>query len=289
MLKHKMKQWLSDHQPETLRSCGVKAHPSSPRSMTPPLPLDSPSSTFEGGKNDDSTAARKISSSSGTEVERSPSTSAVNIYPSLKSKILGPKMGAPSSPLSNSMKDNTVNGNGATTSANGASSLGRSFSSTTDLAAAAAQATGLGFHSKRKREDSPTKPSPIKVVRVKEEDYYDFDGGKPTTNGGSRNNSSKPSGSKPPSGSRPSGSKQPPSSGTNVRNGAAVKDEKAEDAQGGAPKVEETDDDIARRLHQELNCAPMRHSRSRRNISCAQETMAEDPVHGQDPGILPSC
>ena len=90
MLKHKMKQWLSDHQPETLRSCGVKAHPSSPRSMTPPLPLDSPSSTFEGGKNDDydSTAGaggRKISSSSGTEVERSPSTSAVNIYPSLKS------------------------------------------------------------------------------------------------------------------------------------------------------------------------------------------------------------
>lgn len=283
MLKHKMKQWLSDHQPDTLRSCGVKAQPSSPRSMTPPLLLDSPSTT-SGGKNDDST--RKISSSSVTEVERSPSNSAVNMYPSLKSKILGPKMGAPSSPLSNtnSMKENTLNGIGATASANGASSLGRSFSSTTDLAAAAAQATGLAFHSKRKREDSPTKPSPIKVVRVKED--YNFDGAKPaTTNGGSRYSS------KPSNGGVSSKPYTSNGVGFNSRDSGAVtvtvvkEDEKEE----GLNSMEETDDDIARRLHQELNCAPVRHSRSRRNVSCAQETMAEDPVHGQDPGILPSC
>jgi hypothetical protein len=55
----------------------------------------------------------------------------------------------------------------------------------------------------------------------------------------------------------------------------------------GEPK-EETDEEVARRLHQEFNCAPVRTSRSRGGKQCAAEA-AEDPVHGTDPGILPSC
>jgi hypothetical protein len=54
----------------------------------------------------------------------------------------------------------------------------------------------------------------------------------------------------------------------------------------GEPK-EETDEEVARRLHQEFNCAPARASRGRGRMG-AQEA-ADDPVHGQDPGILPSC
>ena len=55
----------------------------------------------------------------------------------------------------------------------------------------------------------------------------------------------------------------------------------------GEPK-EETDEEVARRLHHEFNCAPVRTSRSRGGKQCAAEA-AEDPVHGTDPGILPSC
>ena len=180
-----------------------------------------------------------------------------------------------------------MNGNGATTSANGASSLGRSFSSTTDLAAAAAQATGLGFHSKRKREDSPTKPSPITVVRVKEEDYYDFDGGKPTTNGGSRNNSSKPWA---PSllRARALGSKQPPSPAPTYETVPPAVRRRRRTPPVELPRWKRpmtTSRVVCTRTQLRPHASlpqPTQHS-------CAQETMAEDPVHGQDPGILPSC
>ena len=53
-----------------------------------------------------------------------------------------------------------------------------------------------------------------------------------------------------------------------------------------------TDEEIARRLHAEFNCAPMRTSRSRRTMDLEDRRdggTPEDPVHDNDPGILPSC
>ena len=279
MLKHKMKQWLSDHQPETLRVCS-KAEPSSPTSTTPPLPLGFPGTA--NGTLDNSETKKLTAEAPRAAAARSPCpNSAVNQYPSLKSKILGPKMGAPVPPFSNNattMKENSVNG---------ASLLGGkpSFSSTTNLAAAAALATGL--HSKRKRDgDSPVKPSPIRIVRSKED--YDYDYGKPamtTTNAAAAAlQSPSKSSNKPPTSIKPEENSE---EATKVLALAAALEESEEEE---AAVKEETDDDIARRLHQELNCAPMRQSRSRRNISCTEAAMAaEDAVHGQDPGILPSC
>ena len=271
MLKHKLKQWLSDHQPEVLRGIRPAAEPSSPTSMTPPLRDPGPSAVT-AATTDVVIDSKNSSGSMSTVAEKSPSDSAVNQYPSLKSKILGLKMGVPAS------KESLVGGAGA-------SLQGKSYASTTNLAAAAALATGL--HSKRKREDAVVKPSPIKIVRVKEE----FDGEKPdkpaTTTSPSK-------GSKPPS-SQSTVKSTSGSKGAKITGKPSVKAEdgsvKTEDGsteEGTATPPKETDDDIARRLHQELNCAPMRTSRSRRNISCAQEVV-EDPVHGQDPGILPSC
>lgn len=279
MLKHKMKQWLSDHQPEALR-CGAKAEPSSPTftSTTPPL-RESPSAATGATTN-------KISAGIA-EGDKSPSNSTVNQYPSLKSKILGPKMAvgasSPSSNVSiNSSKENRLDGAAAAGTGSGGaggSLLGKSFASTTNLAAAAALATGL--HSKRKRDDSPVKPSPIKIVRVKEDYDYNVDAPAPA-----------PAAVAPALAATTTTSSKPSShSSQNAFRLAesAVKNEEKNEVEEEAAPVEETDDDLARRLHQELNCAPVRTSRSRRHTSCAQETVMEDPVHGQDPGILPSC
>jgi|APGre2960657444_1045066.scaffolds.fasta_scaffold00708_8 hypothetical protein len=49
-----------------------------------------------------------------------------------------------------------------------------------------------------------------------------------------------------------------------------------------------TDDEaLARRLHAELNCTPARTSRQQRGGPLA--AAARDRLHGQDPGLLPSC
>ena len=101
MLKRKLKQWLAVNEPGALP---VKTEPpgSPPTCVTPPLP-------------------------------RSPSTSDVNKYPSLKKKILGPKMVDADHPHAESP---------TTSSKENASTLGNKYSSnyasTSDLAAAAA-------------------------------------------------------------------------------------------------------------------------------------------------------
>ena len=78
--------------------------------------------------------------------------------------------------------------------------------------------------------------------------------------------------------------------------GGDANDEGGEGGGGddGEPKEpkEETDEEIARRLHAEFNCAPMRTSRSRRTMDLENPRdggTPEDPVHDNDPGILPSC
>lgn len=232
MLKHKLKQWLIKHEPEA-----CKVEPGSPRSTTPPL-------------------------------KRTPSMSAVNQYPSLKTKVLGPKM-EPTSPSEDSSKEN-----GRPDGEKGAYSS--AFASTSNLAAAASFATGLPC-GKRKADDVPFKPSsPVKTVRVVESEEPE-----------SRPTSPKPapSRSKPPT---PKPSRAKPSPKPKPAAGSAgPSSSDATDAGADEPK-EETDEEVARRLHQEFNCAPMRTSRSRGAKPCAQE-VAEDSVHGQDPGILPSC
>lgn len=53
--------------------------------------------------------------------------------------------------------------------------------------------------------------------------------------------------------------------------------------------VEETnDEEMARRLHAELNGLP-RTSRQRQAAQCSIQAAKTDPVHGNDPGLLPSC
>ena len=86
---------------------------------------------------------------------RSPSTSDVNKYPSLKKKILGPKMVDADHPHAESPTTSSKENAGNSTLGNKYTST---FASTTDLAAAAAFATGLQ-PSKRKREfDEPFGP-----------------------------------------------------------------------------------------------------------------------------------
>jgi|AntAceMinimDraft_5_1070358.scaffolds.fasta_scaffold25788_1 hypothetical protein len=294
MLKHKMKQWLSAHQPEALR-IGAKEERGSPTSTTPPLCESlcvTATATVTATAGVIVMSTQKVSAAEA-ERGRYASTSAVNQYPSLKFKILGPKMGGPS-PSSNACKENSHE---EAAGVLGASWLAKSTSSTSNLAAAAALATGL--HYKRKRDASPVKPSPIRIVRVKED--YDYDYGKRAGAAAAARN---PTGSLNQSNAD---ALRPPNPASKSILSHAVKKEVAVAAAAAAAAVaaaaaaeeeqedeeddpvEETDDDIARRLHQELNCAPMRQSRSRRNISCAQESVIDDPVHGQDPGILPSC
>ncbi|MDA9098792.1 hypothetical protein N9L76_07640 [bacterium] len=231
MLKRKLKQWLGEHEP----GVHVKMEPDVPWCSTPELP-------------------------------RSPSSSAVNRYPSMKTKLLGPKLEPPGSP--DSAKENgDVNGSkGAYAS---------EFKSTVNLAAAAAFATGLPC-GKKMREQEKFKPSsPMKTTRVQAEASAD---------GSERCESPKPNGrSKPPTPkpSRVKPSPAKPKPGNSYNSGPASSEET------GEPK-EETDEEVARRLHQEFNCAPVRQSRSRGGKLCAGEA-AEDPVHGTDPGILPSC
>lgn len=231
MLKHKLKRWLHENEPD---GGGVKPEPGSPRMSTPPLP-------------------------------RSPSGSAVNRYPSLKTKLLGPKL-EPASPggSNDSSKENgrVCNGNeGAYTSP---------FASTQNLAAAASFATGLPC-GKRARDYEKFKPaSPAKVARVRDE-ALEADARAESPKPSNRSKPSTPKPAKPRPSPKPKPSGGPASSGG---------------SDGSEPK-EETDEEVARRLHQEFNCAPARASRGRGRMG-AQEA-ADDPVHGQDPGILPSC
>jgi hypothetical protein len=225
MLKRKLKQWLGENEPGVL----IKREADVPGCSTPELP-------------------------------RSPSSSAVNRYPSMKTKLLGPKLEPPGSP--DSAKENGDGNKGAYASA---------YKTTSNLAAAAAFATGLPC-GKRMREMEKFKPSsPAKTTRVQSAASLD---------GSERCESPKPR-SKPPT---PKPSRVKPSPKPKQTNSASVP---ASSEDSGEPK-EETDEEVARRLHQEFNCAPVRTSRSRGGKQCAAEA-AEDPVHGTDPGILPSC
>ena len=234
MLKYKLKQWLIKHEPE---ACKVEPG-SSPWSTTPPL-------------------------------KRTPSMSAVNQYPSLKTKVLGPKMVEPTSPSEDSSK-------GERTTRRREGRVFLRLRVHVQPRRRASFATGLPC-GKRKADDVPFKKpsSPVKTVRVVESEEPE-----------SRPTSPKPapSRSKPPT-PKPSKRNHPlnrsrPRLRRPVLLGVATR--------GRMRTVEETDEDIARRLHQEFNCAPMRTSRARGAKPCAQE-VAEDSVHGQDPGILPSC
>ena len=227
MLKYKLKQWLAVNEPGALP---VKTEPGSPPTcVTPPLP-------------------------------RSPSTSDVNKYPSLKKKILGPKMVDADHPHAESPTTSSKENAGNSTLGNKYTST---FASTTDLAAAAAFATGLQ-PSKRKRDRRAIPPtSPPNVKKERSDD------------GSDRAKSPKPNKPKPkPKPRTPKASEKT--------------SQKSDD---GEPK-EETDEEIARRLHAEFNCAPMRTSRSRRTMDLENPRdggTPEDPVHDNDPGILPSC
>ena len=231
MLKYKLKQWLAVNEPGALP---VKTEPGSPPTcVTPPLP-------------------------------RSPSTSDVNKYPSLKKKILGPKMVDADHPHAESPTTSSKENAGNSTLGNKYTST---FASTTDLAAAAAFATGLQ-PSKRKREfDEPFRPtSPPNIKKERSDD------------GSDRAKSPKPNKPKPkPKPRTPKASEKT--------------SQKSDDGEPKEPK-EETDEEIARRLHAEFNCAPMRTSRSRRTMDLENPRdggTPEDPVHDNDPGILPSC
>jgi hypothetical protein len=229
MLKRKLKQWLVENESDVF----VKMEAEIPGCSTPELP-------------------------------RSPSSSAVNRYPCMKTKLLGPKLEPPGSP--DSAKENSYgNGNkGAYASA---------YASTVNLAAAAAFATGLPC-GKLKREMEKFKPnSPAKTARAQSTASLDES---------ERCESPKPR-SKPPT-PKPSRIKPSPKPKQTTSNSNSVP---ASSEESGEPK-EETDEEVARRLHQEFNCAPVRASRVRGGKQCGAET-AEDPVHGTDPGILPSC
>ena len=191
----------------------------------------------------------------------SPSTSDVNKYPSLKKKILGPKMVDADHPHAESPTTSSKENAGNPTLGNKYTST---FASTTDLAAAAAFATGLQ-PSKRKREfDEPFRPtSPPNIKKERSDD------------GSDRAKSPKPN--KPTTKPKPRTPK--------------ASEKTAQKSDNGEPK-EETDEEIARRLHAEFNCAPMRTSRSRRTMDLENPRdggTPEDPVHDNDPGILPSC
>ena len=54
------------------------------------------------------------------------------------------------------------------------------------------------------------------------------------------------------------------------------------------PSVPEDDEALARRLHAELNCTPARSSRNRGGGQ-QQAAVGRDRIHGDDPGLLPSC
>ena len=244
MLKRKLKQWLAVNEPGALP---VKTEPpgSPPTCVTPPLP-------------------------------RSPSTSDVNKYPSLKKKILGPKMVDADHPHAESP---------TTSSKENASTLGNKYSSnyasTSDLAAAAAFATGLQPSKRRREFDEPFRPSsPLSVKKERSDDGGSDRAKSPKTN--KPKQKPKPRTPKPASQSGP----QSPRQAKRVTNLDAETESEPKE-----PK-EETDEEIARRLHAEFNCAPMRTSRSRRTMDLKDRRdggTPEDPVHDNDPGILPSC
>ena len=211
MLKRKLKQWLGENEPGVL----IKREADVPGCSTPELP-------------------------------RSPSSSAVNRYPSMKTKLLGPKLEPPGSP--DSAKENGDGNKGAYASA---------YASTSNLAAAAAFATGLPC-GKRVREMEKFKPSsPGKTARVQSAASLD---------GSDRCESPKPR-SKPPT-PKPSRVKPSPKPKQTTSNSVPASSEDS-----GEPK-EETDEEVARRLHQEFNCAPVRTSRARGGKQCAAEAAA---------------
>jgi hypothetical protein len=256
MLKLRLKQWLEVHEPAALPAKPPAALDilRCPKYTMPPL-RETPGSAAPD-------APPRLPS---------PTSAAGNQYPSLKSRIL---MGT------NSSKEN----DDAATEL-GKRKLSSPRASTTNLAAAAAAATGLHF--KRTRRNEGPVASPIRVVRVKDEDLI-----------------------RPASAARPRPPPKP--SLTNPNDSDPVKSEialailaaaesldaaaaadaaaEAEIKEGDAsedPSAEPTDEEMAWKLHQEFNCAPARNSRRGRK-SCAQE-VAECPAHGADPGILPSC
>jgi hypothetical protein len=54
------------------------------------------------------------------------------------------------------------------------------------------------------------------------------------------------------------------------------------------PSLPEDDEALARRLHAELNCTPARASRARGGQAPSFQA-GRDRIHGDDPGLLPSC
>lgn len=240
MLKRKLKQWLGENAPGP--GVSVKTETEVPGCATPPLP----------------------------------SASAVNRYPSLKTKLLGPKMepqhghGSPESRKENGAGDGNE---GAYTSP---------YASTSNLAAAAAFATGLPCG--KKMEDSekfkPQSPTRLARMQTSGEGSDRCESPKP-------NNAGAGTGRQKPLTPKPSRVKPSPSKPARPQNSGGSLPGSSDDAGSDEP-VPETDEEVARRLHQEFNCAPVRQSRGRN----AREFVAEqatDEVHGTDPGILPSC
>jgi hypothetical protein len=183
----------------------------------------------------------------------------VNQFPSLKTKILGPKLEQPECDVTAVAAEVTAPRSPFSPS----------------LAAAAVAATGIAA-SKRKFTEDVFQPDPARLARELQRERD------------AANKSPKPKAPRPSPKPKTSTSSAAAALAGKSGGGDGDGGDGGDGGVGGEPR-EETDEEVARRLHQEFNCAPMRQSRSRRDVSnCAREVM-EDANHGQDPGILPSC
>ena len=128
---------------------------------------------------------------------------------------------------------------------------------------------------KRSRRDGPASPAPPRKAAT------------PVTPAPSNSGSED---------SQPAGTQQPPSRAAAQPPAATAGRTPKAPPPIVVPPKEEDDEALARRLHAELNCTPARASRNRGGAAAAAAAAAacgaqaaRDRVHGEDPGLLPSC
>jgi len=281
-----------------------------------------PSSTGgDHGRGPQNLGNSNASPSKAVDAPEKPSTSssqsAKKAYPSIKHKILGQMGASPitaaaraasETPSDDSTKtnrsssslapaDNKAKASSTMTSPNRkprpTTTAGRAALAAANKAAAAAAASPAKAAAKQLPDRKPLSSAPLSSAGTSSTNLVaDYAGAKrkreesSATAGAAGSSKPRPSpaATKPSTSSKtPPAARQPPSSAAKPPAVPAAPKDGVDEPEGM-----EADDLLAWRLHQELNCAPARTSRRARR-SCGQGEPEVDPVHGQDPGLLPSC